>query len=96
MAGRRLEARNVTDAERSELIALAVRPKTVQALAARARIILACAEGLETWRLVSSSRCIRKRSANGAAAFWCSGSRVYATSHGPEPRARLRMNGSNR
>jgi transposase len=47
MAGRRLEALNVTDAERSELIALAARPKTAQALAARARIILACAEGLE-------------------------------------------------
>jgi len=47
MAGRRLEALNVTDAERSELIALAARPKTAQALAVRARIILACAEGLE-------------------------------------------------
>ncbi len=47
MAGRRLEALNVTDAERSELMALAARPKTSQALAARARIVLACAEGLE-------------------------------------------------
>src|SRR3954454_10763918 len=47
MAGRRLEALMLTDAERSELTALAARPKTAQALAQRARIILACAEGLE-------------------------------------------------
>jgi transposase len=47
MAGRRLEALTLTDAERSELTALAARPKTAQALAHRARIILACAEGLE-------------------------------------------------
>jgi transposase len=47
MAGRRLEALTLTDAERSELTALAARPKTAQALAQHARIILACAEGLE-------------------------------------------------
>jgi transposase len=47
MTGRRLEALTLTDAERSELTALAARPKTAQALAHRARIILACAEGLE-------------------------------------------------
>jgi transposase len=47
MAGRRLEALVATDAERSELTALAARPKTAQALAERARIVLACADGLE-------------------------------------------------
>jgi transposase len=47
MAGRRLEALTLTGAERSELTALAARPKTAQALAQRARIILACCEGLE-------------------------------------------------
>jgi len=47
MAGRRLETLTLTDAERSELTTLAARPKTAQALAQRARIILACAEGLE-------------------------------------------------
>jgi transposase-like protein len=44
MTGRRLEALCVTD---TEMMALAARPKTAQALAARARIILACAEGVE-------------------------------------------------
>jgi FixJ family two-component response regulator len=53
MAGRRLEALTLTDAERSELTVLASRPKTAQALAQRARIILACAEGHEN-KTVSS------------------------------------------
>ena len=47
MAGRRLEVLTLTDGERSELTAFAARPKTAQALAQRARIILACAEGLQ-------------------------------------------------
>jgi transposase len=47
VAGRRLEVLTLTDGERSELAAFAARPKTAQALAQRARIILACAEGLE-------------------------------------------------
>ena len=47
MAGRRLEPLSLTEAEKSELTALAARPKTAQALAARARIVLACADGLE-------------------------------------------------
>ena len=53
MAGRRLEALTLTEAERFELTALASRPKTAQALAQRARIILACAEGGEN-KAVSS------------------------------------------
>ena len=47
MAGRRLEALTLTVAEKAALSALALRPKTAQALAQRARIILACAEGME-------------------------------------------------
>jgi transposase len=47
MAGRRLEPVTLTDAEQSELRVLAARPKTAQALAQRARIILTCAEELE-------------------------------------------------
>ncbi|HET6605886.1 MAG TPA: helix-turn-helix domain-containing protein, partial [Rhodopila sp.] len=47
MAGRRLEALILTEAERSELTTFGARPKTAQGLAQRARIILACAEGLE-------------------------------------------------
>src|ERR1700709_2915814 len=47
MAGRRLEALTLTEAERCELTALAARPRAAQALAQRARIVLACAGGLE-------------------------------------------------
>jgi len=47
MAGRRLEALELTATERSELTAMASRPKTAQALAQRARIVLTCSDGLE-------------------------------------------------
>jgi transposase len=43
----RLAALVLSDAERSELSALASRRKTAQALALRARIVLACAEGAQ-------------------------------------------------
>jgi hypothetical protein len=43
MAARRLDALRLTDVEQSELAALVARPKMAQALALRARIILACA-----------------------------------------------------
>jgi transposase len=47
MAGRRLAPLVLSDEERSELKFLAARRKTGQALAQRARIVLACAEGSE-------------------------------------------------
>jgi len=45
MAGRELPAVELDAAERAELMSLASRRRTAQALALRARIILACAEG---------------------------------------------------
>lgn len=45
MAGRELPAVELDEAERAELMSLAGRRSTAQALALRARIILACAEG---------------------------------------------------
>ena len=47
MAGRRLDVLTLTATEKSELTAMASRPKTAQALAQRARIVLTCADGLE-------------------------------------------------
>jgi transposase len=44
--GPKLAALELTDAEREALLGLARRPKTAQALALRARIVLACADGL--------------------------------------------------
>ncbi|MDQ2861891.1 MAG: IS630 family transposase [Pseudomonadota bacterium] len=45
MGGRHLPALEISEAERAELCSLASRRTTAQALAQRARIILACAEG---------------------------------------------------
>jgi transposase len=47
MAGRQLAPLILSDEERSELESLASRRKTAQALALRARIVLACAEGAQ-------------------------------------------------
>src|ERR1700678_1051594 len=47
MAGRRLDVLALTAAEKSDLMAMAWRPKTAQAMAQRARIVLTCADGLE-------------------------------------------------
>lgn len=47
MAGRQLAPLILSDEERAELKALASRRKTAQALALRARIVLACAEGAQ-------------------------------------------------
>ena len=47
MAGRQLAPLRLNDEERSELESLASRRKTAQALALRARIVLACAEGAQ-------------------------------------------------
>ncbi|NWG52980.1 MAG: IS630 family transposase [Hydrogenophilaceae bacterium] len=49
MAGRRAAPQiELSEAERAELAALAARRKTAQAMAMRARIVLACAQGLES------------------------------------------------
>jgi transposase len=47
MRGRPKASLVLTEAERGELQALAVRRKTAQAVALRARIVLACADGME-------------------------------------------------
>ena len=47
MAGRRAVGLVLTDAERTELDGLAARRSTAQGLALRARIVLACAEGVQ-------------------------------------------------
>jgi transposase len=47
MGGRRLPALELSDSERAELKALTLRRKTGQAVALRARIVLACAQGAE-------------------------------------------------
>jgi hypothetical protein len=54
VAGRRLVELTLSEAERAELNGLAGRRKTAQALAMRARIILACADGTQNKDVASS------------------------------------------
>ena len=71
MSGRRAAPRIVLrDDERSELEALSRRRKTAQAMAMRARIVLACAEGFQS-KQVAASR-IRRL------AIYCAFSRASA------------------
>lgn len=56
MSGRPKAPLVLTDTEREELKALTLRRKTAQALALRARIVLACADGTTTrWWLRASA-----------------------------------------
>lgn len=50
MRGRPKAELVLTESERNELVALTLRRKTAQALAQRARIVLACGEGQDTAR----------------------------------------------
>ena len=54
MAGRQLAPLTLSDEEHFELRALAARRKTAQALALRARIVLACAEGRQNKEVAAS------------------------------------------
>jgi len=54
MAGRQLDEFVLTEAEASELASLAGRRKTAQALALRARIVLACADGTPNKQVAAS------------------------------------------
>ena len=96
MAGRRLDVLTLTATEKSELTAMASRPKTAQALAQRARIVLTCADGLENKAVARLLDVHARPWANGAAAFWHSASKVCATTHGLARRARSRTSGSKR
>lgn len=56
MAGRRMAALVLSDAERAELTSLAARRNTAQALALRARIVLRCATGAENQQVATDLR----------------------------------------
>ena len=54
--GRPTKALNLTPQEKEKLAMLARRPKSSQAIAMRARIVLACAEGVENKMVASRQR----------------------------------------
>jgi len=71
--GRPIPALNLTDGEREALQNWAGRPKSAQALALRARMILLCAEG---------------NTKNGGNAWWTGGWTGYWMNHGRGRRAK--------
>ncbi len=79
MAGRPLHELKATEAEAVELKRLARRPKSAQALALRARIVLQCAEGclITKWLVGSPSRV--RRFASGGHVFAAIDCRALAT-----------------
>ncbi len=66
MAGRQLAPLRLSDEERLELGSLANRRKTAQALALRARIVLACAEGAQNKDVAAKLGLDNRRWVNGA------------------------------
>jgi DNA-binding NarL/FixJ family response regulator len=67
MAGRQLAPLILSDEERTELESLASRRKTAQALALRARIVLACAEGAQNKDVAAKLSLDSATVGNGAA-----------------------------
>jgi len=60
----------LTDEEREQLERWSRRPKTSQALAQRARIILACADGKSNDQIADRIGLIRTQLASGESALW--------------------------
>ena len=79
----------LSDDERQKLETWATRPKSTQRLATRARIVLACAEGLDnTDGRRPAPRQPRDRRQVAEALRRATASRAWPTSRGPAPRAR--------
>ena len=91
MAGRKMAVLVLSEAERSELMLLSARRKTAQALAARGRIILECARGLENREVAAHLRLAKGTAASGAAALLSTAWMDCVTFSAPVLRARSRM-----
>jgi hypothetical protein len=86
MGGRRLPGLELDDAERAELKALTSRRKTGQAVALRARIVLACAQGGENRGVAARLEIDKDTVGTDATACW---SRSAACRDGPVGRLPL-------
>ena len=94
--GRRFAPLELNEIELTELTSLASRRSTAQALALRARIILACAEGEQSKVVAAGLGVDPETSVSGAGASPSVGLTVFGTSRAPGRRARSRMLGSKR
>ena len=96
MARRRLEPLVLSEAERSELKALAMRRKTVQALAFRARIVLAGAQGSPNKEVAATLHVDEGTVGKWRRRLSITGWMAYRMSRVLEPPARLMMPASRR
>lgn len=90
--GRPKKALELTADEREKLVLLWRRPKSSQALAMRARIVLHCAEGLANDKVAHKLGVTRPTVGKCARAFACGGLRDCWTNHGPVLHGRLPTN----
>ncbi len=94
--GPKLEPIVLTTEENNRLLEWTRRHKTSQALALRARIVLACQQDRSNRELRGSCGSRSRPWANGAGAFWRSGLTVCSMNRGPVRRARSAMRRSSR
>jgi hypothetical protein len=67
--GRPTKPLNLTAEKRDKLALLARRPKSAQAMAMRARIVLGCDEGLSNGAVAKKLQSSERRFVNGGSAF---------------------------
>src|SRR5579863_7553242 len=94
--GRPTKPLNVTPEEKEKLAMLARRPKSAQAFAMRARIVLACTEGLSNGAVAKKLHLTGLRSVNGGSAFGLAGLKGCSTSRARVLRDRLPTRRSRR
>ena len=94
MAGRHLGPFRLDEAERAELQSLSSRRSTAQALALRARIVLACAEGEQSKAVAARLAVDPIRLASGVGASPSTDLKAFVMSPGPARPAPWRMLGS--
>jgi FixJ family two-component response regulator len=96
VAGRRLAAIILSEAEHEELTSLARRGKTAQAIAMRARIILACAAGEQNKDIAAGLKVHPMTVGKWREGSCCTVWTGCATNPAPVRPARLMMRGSRR
>lgn len=84
--GRPIPMLTLTDEERDTLERWTRRPTTAQALAQRARVVLACASGDTNTRVARELRLTKQTVGKWRSRFLRRGSTACSMSHGPAPR----------
>ena len=94
--GRPTQPLILAEEERERPESLAHRARRESVLARRARIVLACAEGLDNQDVAKKVRCTTATVASGAPGFWRRGWKASTMSRDPGRRARSATTKSSR